>query len=91
MSADRETTIRISFEEVSLDEVLKTVAEPLTDVALRLEQARLKLSHGEDPFPTLASARDELEKAFVAFERGRARLLHPQPGMRRLEARARNH
>jgi len=77
VSADREASIQIGLEIASIDEILKSVAGPLTVAALRLEQVRLRLSRGEDPAPALAAAKDELERAFVAFERGRAKLLAP--------------
>ena len=76
-SEDREAAIQTSFEIASIDELVRSVARPLTVVALRLEQVRLRLSHGEDPAREIAAARDELEKAFAAFEEGRAKLLAP--------------
>jgi hypothetical protein len=72
-SEDRQAAIQ-SFEIASIDELLRSVTGPLKVVAQRLEQVRLRLSHGQDPAAALGCARDELEKAFVAFEIGRARL-----------------
>jgi hypothetical protein len=74
MSGIRQPAAPGNLEIVSMDEILKSVAAPLTVVALRLEQARLSLSRGQDPAAALRSAREELDRAFDAFEKGRARL-----------------
>jgi len=70
---------RPSLEISVIDDVVKSIAGPLTIVALRMEQARLRLSRGEDATASLRSAVAELENAFVAFEKGRKRLEQSLP------------
>jgi hypothetical protein len=52
-------------------------ATPLSGLSLHLDRATKLLARGEDPAEALATARQELEKAFVLFERSRAEILAP--------------
>jgi signal transduction histidine kinase len=54
---------------------LHDLATPLSAVSLHLEGADRRLQRGADPSESLATARQELSKAFELFERGRELLL----------------
>jgi signal transduction histidine kinase len=54
---------------------LHDLATPLSAVSLHLEGADRRLQRGADPSESLATARQELAKAFELFERGRDLLL----------------
>ena len=53
------------------------VATPLSGVSLHLERAARLHARGDDPADALATARQELDRAFELFERGRAEILKP--------------
>jgi signal transduction histidine kinase len=54
---------------------LHDLATPLSAVSLHLEGADRRVQRGADPSESLATARQELAKAFELFERGRELLL----------------
>ena len=51
------------------------LATPLSGASLHLERATRLLARGEDPSEALAVVRQQLERAFELFERGRAELV----------------
>lgn len=55
---------------------LHDLATPLSAVSLHLEGADRRVQRGTDPSESLATARQELGKAFELFERGRELLLY---------------
>ncbi|MGE5414411.1 MAG: hypothetical protein ACM3NW_09570 [Syntrophomonadaceae bacterium] len=51
------------------------LATPLSGASLHLERATRLLARGEDASEALAMVRQQLERAFELFERGRAELV----------------
>jgi hypothetical protein len=63
----------------ALRRFLHDLATPLSAVGLHLERAHRLSGRGEDPTEALAVARQELDRAFDLFERGRETLLAREP------------
>ncbi len=59
---------------------LHDLAVPLSAVALHLESATRRAAAGKDPTEPLATARQELARAFEMFEEGRDSLLGQADG-----------
>ena len=51
------------------------LATPLSGASLHLERALRLVARGEDPEEALQTVRQQLERAFELFERGRSELL----------------
>lgn len=66
-----------SERTAALRKFFHDVATPLSGVSLHLERASRLSARGEDVSEALDTAREELDRAFRTFERGRAELLTP--------------
>jgi len=60
---------------VDLRRFFHDLATPLSGASLHLERASRLIDRGEDPSEALAMVRQQLERAFELFERGRAELV----------------
>lgn len=60
---------------VDLRRFFHDLATPLSGASLHLERATRLIERGEDASEALAMVRQQLERAFELFERGRAELV----------------
>lgn len=67
----------MTAREEDLKRFFHDFATPLSGLSLHLDRAARLAARGEDPAEALATARQELDKAFDLFERSRAEILAP--------------
>jgi signal transduction histidine kinase len=62
-------------ESVDLRRFFHDLATPLSGASLHLERATRLIERGQDASEALTMVRQQLERAFELFERGRAELI----------------